>query len=362
VKSLRIKDSFAAVLSSTRNPVFAKQKMSPSRSRGLALPCVLLAFFFACLPSPLRADSLEDAARSLARKAAEVPQRERLFSLTWQNHSSLADDRSEAMKQSFSEQLRNENLVLKQEPNAPVLQVSIEETPASYILVASVPASNGSAIRIAKLPRASLPSREISGTPLRFVKELIWQQSEPILDALEAGEGQQKLGPLLILGRDSLSLYRRENDRWELQDLKHIPASEKAVRAPRGQIQFSTGSEQQIALLLPGQSCEVTIAEKIGLNCQGAPRQWKEEMMLASPCDRSVWSLQSESKDWTAPDRLLLRNLSLPRSAPSAADLDLPGPLLSISMGQDMQSGTTVVFNLSTGNYEVYRVTLACGN
>ena len=85
-------------------------------------------------------------------------------------------------------------------------------------------------------------------------------------------------------------------------------------------------------------------------------------MFLASPCDRGAWWLSGESEDWSVPDRLLLRNPALPKSAPPAAELDLPGPSLSISTGRHMQSDTTVVFNLSTGNYEVYRVTLACGN
>jgi hypothetical protein len=356
------KDSFPAVLSSTRNPVFAKQKMSRSRSCGLALPCVLIAFSYAGFSSASRADALEDAARSVARKVAAVPQREHVLFLSWQNHSSLADDRSEAMKQSFADELRAENLVQKQEANTPVLQVSIEETPTSYMVVASVPSLEGAVTRIAKFSRASLPSRGTSGTSLHLVKELLWQQSEPILDALDISEDPHKAGPLLILTRDTLSLYRRESDRWELQDSKRIPVAEKPVRAPRGQIQFSPGNEQQDIILLPGQSCDVAITEKLALNCQAVSRPWREETVLAPACDRMVWSLRSQSPDWSVPDRLLLRNPSLTESTPSVAELDLPGPSLSISTGRSMQGDTAVVFNLTTGNYEVYRVTLACGN
>ncbi len=85
-------------------------------------------------------------------------------------------------------------------------------------------------------------------------------------------------------------------------------------------------------------------------------------MILASACGRGVWRLSADPGDWSVPDRLLLRNSLLPNSAPSAAELDLPGPSLSISTGRHMQSDTTVVFNLATGNYEVYRITLACAN
>jgi hypothetical protein len=66
----------AAVISSTRNPVSAKQKLSPLRSRRFFFPCLLVASLFSGSLIPARADSLEDIARALAQKVAAVPQRE----------------------------------------------------------------------------------------------------------------------------------------------------------------------------------------------------------------------------------------------------------------------------------------------
>ena len=341
--------------------MYAKQKLSPLRSRGRLFLCLLLIFFVAC-PRPSRADSLEDAARALARKVSTVPQRERRFLLSWQNHTSLTEVNSQALKESFAAELGGENLAEKAELGVRVLLISIEETPTFYVLIANVPATPGDATRISRIARGVLPSAENLGVRRRLLKELIWEQQEPVLDAVETGEETNKLGPLLILNRESLSLYRRENDRWELQDMKPIPTSEKTMRVPRGEIRFSLGAEKQDNLVLPGQTCDVAVAEKIELNCRGGSHSWREGMFLASACDRSVWWLRGETGDWTVPDRLLLRNPSLPKSAPSEAQLDLPGPSLSISTGRHMQSDTAVVFNLSTGNYEVYRITLACAN
>jgi len=342
--------------------VSAKQKLSPLRSRGWLSLRLLLMVFLVAFPRSSRADSIEDVARTLARKAAAVPQRERRFFLSWQNHSSLADEHSQALKASFTDEFGAESLVEKQESGAHVLQVSIEETPAFYVLIANVPTATGEGIRISRFARAALPTGGTSGVQHRILKELIWQQQEPILDAVETGEDPSKLGPLLILNRDSLSLYRRENDRWQLQDAQRIPTSEQAMRAPRGEIRFSLGGEKQDSIVLPGQSCDVAIAEKIELNCRAASHAWREGMFLASPCGRGVWWLRAEPADWSVPDRLLLGNPSMPKSAPSVADLDLPGPSLSISTGRRMQSDTAVVFNLLTGKYEVYRITLACAN
>jgi hypothetical protein len=342
--------------------VCANQKLSPPRWHCCFSSHFVLLLLFFSIPLSARADSLEDAARSLARKVAAIPQRERRFFLSWQNHSSMTDERSQALKEAFADELRGENLVEKQEPGVFALQISVEETPAFYVLVANTPTTNGETTRISRFARGALPSATSLVVQHRLLKELIWEQQDPILDAVETGEGASKLGPLLILNRDNLSLYRRENDRWELQDTKRIPTPDKAVRVPRGEIRFSLGSEKQDSIVLPGQTCDLAVTEKIELNCRGASHSWREGMFLASPCDRSVWWLRAEPGDWSVADRLLLRNPSLPKSAPSGAELELPGPSLSISTGRHMQSDTAVVFNLSTGNYEVYRITLACAN
>jgi hypothetical protein len=134
------------------------------------------------------------------------------------------------------------------------------------------------------------------------------------------------------------------------------------MRAARGEIRFSLGTEKPGSVVLSSESCDAAIGEKIELNCRGASQPWRDGMFLASPCERGVGWLTAEAGDWSVPDRLLLRNPALPKSAPPAAELDLPGPSLSISTGRRMLSDTTVVFNLSTGNYEVYRITLACAN
>lgn len=336
--------------------------MSSPRSRGRFFFCVVLVLLFVCTPLSCRADSLDDAARALARKIAAVPQRESRFFLSWQNHSSIAEDHSEALKSSFSDELRGAVLVERLEAGSHVLQISIEETPAFYVLIASVPTAAGEAIRMSRFARAELPSAKISGVQHRLLKELIWQQQEPILDAVELGEDTHKPGSLLILNRDGLSLYRREEDRWELQDSKRIQVSEKTMRALRGEIRISIGVQKQDSIVLPDQICDVAIAEKIDLNCRGGSQPWREGMSLGSSCDRGLWWLKAQSGDWSAPDRILLRDPSLPKSAPPGSELEVPGPSLSVSRGRHLESNTAVVFNLSTGNYEVYRITLACAN
>jgi hypothetical protein len=342
--------------------VYAKQKLSPPRPCGRFSVFLLLGFLSFCAPAASRADSLDDAARILARKVAAVPQRERHFLLSWQNHSSIADESSESLKASFTDELGGVYLAEKLESGAHILQVSIEETPAFYVLIASVPTTVGEAACIHRLARSSLAATAASRAQHRLLKELIWQQQEPILAAAEMGEDANRLGPLLVLNRDKLSLYQHETDRWEVQDTKRVPATEKAARAPRGEIHLSFGAGEKNSILLPDQACEVEVAEKLALNCREASNTWALGMLLTSSCSQEVSIVRAGSGDWSVPDRLLLRNPSSEKTAPSLAELDLPGPVLSISAGLHLKRGTVVVFNLSTGNYEVYRITLVCGN
>ncbi len=340
----------------------ANQKLSLLPLRGRFFLISFLGVLILCGPSLCRADSLEDVARALARKVSAIPQREKRYFLSWQNRSSLAHEHSQALKDAFTDEFGGANIIEKQEPPSHTLQVSIEETPAFYVLVAKVPTADGEATRITRIDRGASPSAGTAGGQYHLSKQLIWQQQEPILDAVETGDDPSKLGPLLILNRDKLLLYRHENDHWELLDTKRIPTSEKGVRAPRGEIRFSPGREMQGSVALPDQSCDLTITEKIELSCGGISHPWREGTFLASTCEGGVWWLQAEAGDWSAPDRLLVRKPSLPKSAPPGAELELSGPSLSISTGRRMQGDTAVVFNLSTGNYEVYRITLACAN
>jgi hypothetical protein len=79
-----------------------------------------------------------------------------------------------------------------------------------------------------------------------------------------------------------------------------------------------------------------------------------------SSCDTSTWRLLGEGLDWTQPDRLLLVNAEMKRDE-AVASLDFAGPLLRLAAAEDGKSALAVVFNLTSGSYEVYRITMVCG-
>jgi hypothetical protein len=66
--------------------------------------------------------------------------------------------------------------------------------------------------------------------------------------------------------------------------------------------------------------------------------------------------------DWTSEDRLSLHNAGAAKDAAAVAELRVGGPVVSISAAESAGSATVVVRDLGSGNYEVYRVALACGD
>jgi hypothetical protein len=85
-----------------------------------------------------------------------------------------------------------------------------------------------------------------------------------------------------------------------------------------------------------------------------------EAAAITSSCDGTAWKLLAGESDWTRPDRLLLVGAGMKRDE-AVASLEFAGPVLRVASAEDNKAALAVVFGLSSGNYEVYRVAIACG-
>jgi len=79
-------------------------------------------------------------------------------------------------------------------------------------------------------------------------------------------------------------------------------------------------------------------------------------------CGTQTWWLKSDSADWASEDRLLLRSAGAGKESLPAAEMSVSGPVISISAADSAGSATVVTRDLRSGNYEVYRIALACGD
>lgn len=324
-----------------------------------AVLCVLIA------PGPdalfARPDALADGVERLARRVAALPH-ERRVSLVWTVHAPLSPQRMELLRSAFVAQLETAQVRFVQGEAAPALRVSIEQNPSEIVLVASVPGEGASTLAIEAVPRWAVSREDQGGQEVRLEKELLWQQAARLLSAAAPRSAPDGEKQLLLLSEEALLVYRGGPGGWRLENAKPLPGPRQPPRSARGQLFLAEEQPGQAVVLLPGRRCEANLADDSPLECAGAAAEFPAGRLMALPgCGRQTWWLKSDSKDWASEDRLLLRSAAGKETAP-AAEMEVAGPVISIGAAGGPALATVTLKNLGTGNYEVFRVALACAN
>jgi hypothetical protein len=307
------------------------------------------------------AEPLEDAARALARKIIPAIHSGERVRLTWRNESGLARGQSEFMRQVFSAELAAGRVSFSEDVTAVELQVSLHETPAAIVLTASIVPGDPSLIRLVSIPRSDVPVDAHPKPALRLQKVLLLQEREPILAAAETPDATRKENLLLVLDGHSLALYRAEPDRWSLRDSVSLEPGLPPSRDPHGAILLTGGGPQ---VLLEDRICDVHLENHLSLACHalaatgGAMSGGSVDGLKLASCNSAPIALVAGSGDWSVPDQLQPVG---DHSSAFDSRVDFPGPILSLSGAENLRANA-VIFNLTTGNYEVYRVTLACSD
>src|SRR5262249_39428551 len=156
---------------------------------------------------------------------------------------------------------------------------------------------------------------------------------------------------LVVLQRDALIVYEKQSETWKSVESKGLGDAAAAQRAPRGELYLSPDQPDRVKIVVGGRSCQTTLNDASSLSCQQGADPARTGSLLASSCDSRVWWLHGDGGDMTAPDRLELVSSSTAQTQTPAAELSMPGPVLSISSGEAFRADTAVVFNLATGNY-----------
>lgn len=314
--------------------------------------------------------------RGLARRVAEIHELPQALTLEWTNVSSLPEAESIILREAFLQEFSSHHS-LAAEPSAAALHVSLRETPTKFLVVADVATATGEQVRMAELARTSFLPVMTRGNGLRLAKQLLWQQAETILDAGEfadeAGSSTASAANIFLLKPDGVAIYREADER--LSEIQELPFGgyKYVSRGLRGEMRRT--KDGGIAVAVPGLNCTVRAVaiERWTMACAAAASAITEAknagtavatngeaVALTSSCDASSWRLIGEATDWTQMDRLLLVNGDLKR-AEAVAALEFAGPVRSLVDAEDEKSAVAVVFNLSSGSYEVYRVAMVCG-
>jgi hypothetical protein len=425
--------------------VSAKQKLPMPRPRAAFFLCLSLALVFAFTPILTCADSLEDAARALARKVAASRIEKAGSEYSWQNHSDLSPATSERMREAFQAELDRQHLSMTESSGAD-LSIQLTQGPSLIYLIAALSTEKGQTIASVSFPKAQFSAADRVGAVSKIDRQLLWEQPEAVLDLAQLEDSAGKPDLLLVLGRSSLFLYRRDKEQWFLKDSAPLPRGNPEMRDLRGEIHLD---DHFFQFHLPGFECDGDAWQKLAFECEERKGIWRAEFdpMLqvpfsldaghnffavdphyigskkfplpgffsASPFysaedqegyqailagadghsyflqsgnerDHTGESLELISADWgseliTTPISCRENSLILatgPRDrtfrdtlqgfqldqktvTPATTVIEFPGPVLSLRP-EKRSAAIAIVFNLTTGNYEAYRVTMECGD
>jgi hypothetical protein len=337
----------------------------------MAAAAALLAEPCAANASSSAENPLLDAVATLASEIAAIRDLRGPFHLDWQDDSSLPSAQSAALQSQFAARLAAASVFITNEASAALLRVTLRETATQLVIVARISTADGEQVRVTQVSRAAFVAQDAEQPAPNLHKQLIWKQREPILDAVEHATGSGNV--LLVLGRETLWVYGSLSEQPALQAVAHIPGVVHASRSLAGRIRFAKEDDAHFVLELPGKACSGLLAEKIVLECATADLRsarsdkgffspaTDDSAKLLSPCDHHAWVLSADDGDWSKLDHLFLRDTRSP-AADRANVFETPGPVLALAGGPEEASSIAVVLNLSTGEYEIHRFTLACRN
>ena len=323
-----------------------------------ALFSSLLAFFLLLLalaPPAAHGDTLEDAARQLAERIAAIPNLHGPVRLEITEDSNAIAAIDLSWKDMLHKELEKHHLAATGDSAAPLLHIFVTQTPARLVFTAAARFADKEEVRIVTIPTAALAVSHPPAAGLRIEKQILFESSDRIIDVAASPESAGI--DLLVAKNGELLAFRLDSAGAIKQMIAFPAASVHIARDFRVELLPREGNAAQ----LPGKICEFTWGTWAEAKCHAAKSNWREPAQISSPCTAAKWKLLSGEGDWTAADQLrLVPGEGQPEV--SAAFGGFAGPILSLNAGQSPSSALLVARNLRTGNYEVYKITLVCGN
>jgi hypothetical protein len=345
--------------------VSAKQNLFLPRPRGLSVFCQLLGFALLLLPLPLRAESLEDAAHELAMKVCLAAHKQPV-KVAWQESSQSLEFLSETHKRVFLEQIFACGMAPPENSDAPVLTVTMQVTASQALLIADwTDTQGGRQTYMVGIPRASLFVAHETPSAPQLQRELLWQLEKPMQSAMEWVDPSSQEHFLLVLSSGLFLRFRSENGAWREMDSTELPVLRRRSRSGEG-VFFYPDTGRPLGILLDGKICDLRLDERVSFTCS-AINLGAKALQILSACEERPRYLVTGTGDYTQTDRIILRGpvenqAARPPNDGDASSVEMPGPVLGISVAENAKAAFAVVKNLSTGNYEVYRITAVCGN
>jgi len=250
------------------NPIFPRDPRFRMPSRSQRVLFLLSAAILAALvlTAPAAAQEWDAPARDLAEKIIAHAQSRSSVSLTVKNISSLPPSRVTEVQHALESELHRRGVSLVEAERAmEQVRVTLSENTSGYLWVAEVGHDDSWVVVMVRVPALAPAERASAALALR--RTPLWSQPEPMLDVASTADGG-----LLVLGRDSVSLYRVRDRKWQLAGSAPLTHQRPWPRDLRGRLVIE--ADGSLRAYLPGVQCTGTIQPQLNLSCQGSDDPW----------------------------------------------------------------------------------------
>lgn len=338
------------------------------------LPLRSLLFLLVSLSfsNPARSATLEDSAKEFARKIAAALPAQGSVSCQVQNISSLSADEAAKIGQTVKGELEDRGFDTTGSSDAAAkLTITLSQNWRDFVWTASVHAADTSETVVLAIPRAKNESLSTSSR-VTLHSEKFWEGPQRVLDVVQgAGPGGQTV--TVLLQRDKL-VVDEPTGKFE------IPFAATAARDPMGKL-GGVGAGAPLWFDGPAGLCKADLDTRSSPEClakegqygplggryplmlDGAPEGPAPlgkgmELVIPAVCGGMSQFLATSDRDDTQADTVQLFEIEASGPTAISSELDFPGPVLVLHSALD--ASRAIVRNLSTGNYEAYRLAISC--
>lgn len=325
-----------------------------------------------------RASSLEDSAREFASRIAAALPAGQAASCEVRNLSSLQPDDVARIERVLKTELPacDARAESSSEGRAAVI-VTLSENWKGLVWTGEIRRLDVSRTVVFAVPRAGEGRPAPNAMHVTVRSERFWDGPERILDAAEVSGGNGKSWLVSLL-----------DSHLAIQDLQTgsseklaLPPAEPISRDPWGRLDagksssviwFAAGSRickvdletRSSPDCLSGEELNRPLGGRIPILIDIAPAGPKPpgkglELEIAPVCGGTNQFLASSGRDYTQSDSLQVFQMEPNGPLAMSGELDFPGPILALHIAPD--APRAIVRNLTTGNYEAYRLDISCG-
>ena len=339
---------------------------------------ILFLFVSIGIPSAVHSVTLEDSAKELAREIAGALPAGENVSCEIRNVSSLQPGEVARIEQTLKAELQERGIRLTSGGAAITVVVTLSENVKNLIWAGEIHQGDASQvvlIAVERLPENRAFSNAMSVT---IRSEKFWEGPERILDAGEVSNGAGKTWLVLLLP-DGLRIQDKQAGTASTIE---VTSMQSASRDPWGNLNFEPVGNT-IAFFLAPRVCTVNLETPNLDGClpkegsaagppasrfpvmfdiapPGPPPPGKGTIVeMKSVCGGASQFLAASARDYTQTDSLQVFQTESTGAVAVSTDLDFPGPITALHGVSD--TPRAVVRNLTTGNYEAYRLSFSCG-